>query len=557
MVDRLANLRGKSGIGSGSGSLRGDGTVGAALRRRSGAALAAAGITALLAAAQPAMARQGGTAIAGRATAATEPIMTVEDVIRTLNNEPAQRISVAGRSWQRIADAMLDMTTPPNPPISIRGLAEARAGSTGTAFRAIQADRAARSTSVDDIHPGMSGWDKVAEWAKANQGLADALHAVRDTRGFALPYGTGNVDAKYAAKGFCVRIGVDGELRHNEYPYVPQLEALAIFIVAEMYRRLEAGEPEKAFEVAIDGVRFFRQLCDRPMLVEKAKFIDILSDLLASQRDAMFVYRDRVPQTLFREIAIEEYPFLAPGRSTLELPEGERIVGEALLRQVFDARGQPDVEKFGDVFGELQSADKPLTRFGAAKRWERVARVHGSLDASLKRLTDIYDDWYRRWRVPPYDAMQTLPTDLSRTNPIRYGAVIHSIIDSQALFEARKRLAAEVNGAAMAAGLCGYYRQFGSYPDDREKIYAIFARKASDADPWDRQYGRFLYFFAGSQRRAVDTPLGRIWVDGGVLYARGTDLDDDQVREVTEDGAVGDFLIWPPMRALERKEGLR
>lgn len=500
----------------------------------------------------PALAQQ--TSIAGQQRAAAKPVETVADVIVALNEEPPQRISQAGRSWQRVFDATLDMTMPPSPPIFVPGLAQARAGATGAELR----DRGGQiATTIGDIHPGMEGWDRVAAWAKDNQGLAEALHAVRDTRGFALPYGEANVDSKYASKGLCVRVGVDDDLRRIEYPYVPQMNALALFVVAEMYRRFEAGDPVKAFEVGIDGARFFRQLCDRPMLVEKAHFINQLSELLAAHRDMMFVYRDKIAPETFREVAISEYPFLAPGRSRLELPEGERIVGEALLRQVFDDRGQADVEKFGDVFGELQSVDKPLTRFGAARRWQRVAQVHGSLDASLKRLTDIYDDWYRRWRVPPYDAMQDVPTDLSRTNPIRYGAVIYSIIDSQALFQSRKRLAAEVSGAAMAAGISAYHKQFGSDPDDREKTYAIFVRKASDADPWDKAYGRMLYEFVGSQRRAVDTPLGRVWVEGGVLYARGSDHDDDGVREVSEDGATGDFLVWPPLRALERREGLR
>ena len=123
-----------------------------------------------------------------------------------------------------------------------------------------------------------------------------------------------------------------------------------------------------------------------------------------------------------------------------------------------------------------------------------------------------------------YDPMQDLPTELSRTNPIRYGAVVYSIRDIDVLFEMRKRLAAEVNGAAMTAGLLGYRVDYKTLPDDREKAYAVYMRKISDADPWDRDYGRFLFRWLGSERKAVDTPDGRVWVDGAVVYARGRDL---------------------------------
>ncbi len=475
---------------------------------------------------------------AGDASQATSA--EISAVIKLLNNEPSQHVTESKRSWKPVFDGYIDMTAPP---------VKLDVGQSRT--------RSGVFDEVTSIHPKMAGWAKLAEWAAANGAMATTLHAVRDTLGFAMPYGEMNVDEKYRSKGLYVKVGVDGDLRRIEYPYIQAIDTITVYGVVEMYRRFEAGEPDKAFEVAVDVARLLRQLCDRVMLYEKSHFFELLSDFLSVQRDAMWIYRDRIPTAVFRDVAINEYPFLAPTRGRLEMPEGEKIVAEALLRQVFDSRGQAEPEKFASVFGELQAMDKPLTQFGAAKRWKRIAAIHGSLDASIQRLTNIYDDWWRRWRMREYDAMFELPTELSRTNPVRYGAVIYSIADIQSLFELRRRLIAEVGGVALAAGLGGYRNEFKTDPDDIEKAYATFVRKSSDFDPWHKGYDRFLYRFLGTQRKAVDTPSGRVWVEGGVLYGRGADHEDGDFSDHTHDGSFGDVILWPPLRALEREQGLR
>jgi len=464
------------------------------------------------------------------ATAQRDVPRTSRDVATALNNEPAQRITARNQSWRPIFDAYLDMTAPPFP--------------IGPDF------------NVRTIHPGMRDWDKVATWAERNSVMGDALIAVRNTIGFALPYGEENVDERYRNAGLVVRLGVAGDVRRIEYPYIRAIDTIAAYAVAETYRRIEAGDVQGGFAIGTSALRLLRQLADRVMLAEKAYFIELLADSLSVHRDIMWKNRDRITAVQFRELALNEYPQLDPGRARLEMPEGDRIVAEAILKMVFDDRGQPVPERFADVFGEIQSQDKPLTRFGAVRRWNQIASVHGSLDASQQKLTNIYDDWWRRWRMRQYDPMMELSTELSRTNPIRYGAVIYSIRDIQDLFELRRRLVAEINGAAMAAGFSGYRREFNAWPDDREKAYTTFVRKLSDFDPWDKSYGRLRYRWLGTNRRNVDTPAGRVFVEGGVLYARGADHEDGDFLEHTPSGVSGDLVLWPPMRALQREQGL-
>ena len=62
----------------------------------------------------------------------------------------------------------------------------------------------------------------------------------------------------------------------------------------------------------------------------------------------------------------------------------------------------PDLlyEEHPDAYKAVEPVIDALERFGAARRWGEIADVHGSLDATRARLTAIYDDWWRRWRMP-------------------------------------------------------------------------------------------------------------------------------------------------------------
>ncbi|MHC4949185.1 MAG: hypothetical protein ACYTG1_13170, partial [Planctomycetota bacterium] len=140
---------------------------------------------------------------------------------------------------------------------------------------------------------------------------------------------------------------------------------------------------------------------------------------------------------------------------------------------------------------------------------------------------------------------------------VRYAAVLYSIRDIRQVFTVRHRLLVAAHGTTMAAALCGYRRELGDYPDDLKKTYGLFARERSDADSFDKDYGRFCYRRLGS-RTAVDTRIGRLWLEAGqgLLYSRGQNFEDDRGAEYTPDGAEGDIILWPPLRVIARQEGL-
>jgi hypothetical protein len=455
------------------------------------------------------------------------------DLLRKLN-APQERVTEGNRAWRPLFEAVLAMTPPPQ--------------AVGSRF------------NQETIWPGMPDWSEVAAWAAANEAMGKALVETADRMVLGLPYGKGTLDSKFADGGLYAEIVVSPEQRVVDLAYLRGIDLVVAYAAAEMYRLGEAGEFDAAFALGIANAKLLRKVADREMVSEKIFAMTRLARAMSVQRDFMWTYRERIPAATFQRMAIREYPFLRPTDNErlrrLELPEGDRLVAEATLQLAFDDLGQPITERFEEIFADLQTLQQPLTRFGAAKRWRAISNVHGSLEASQQKLTDIYDDWWRRWRMRAYDPLQDLPIELDRTNEVRYAAVLVSILDIQVLFELRRLLIAEINGTILAAGLCGYERNFGVWPDLPAKYYAIYAPKRFDYDPYDRAYGSFLFRFLGSERRAVDTPWGRVWATGCMLWARGEGNQDDGGVLHDPEGRSGDLVLWPPLRALARQEGL-
>ncbi len=154
----------------------------------------------------------------------------------------------------------------------------------------------------------------------------------------------------------------------------------------------------------------------------------------------------------------------------------------------------------------------------------------------------------------PYDPIQSVPSELSRINKVRYAAIALSVQDLEDVFNARRRLIAEYDGTVMSVGLAGYHQAFGKWPDDREKAYTNFFPKRFDFDAYDKNGGRFLYRYLGSEKKPVETVWGRVMVDGGVLYARNDDHEDDGFKNYEAGGKAGDYILWPPIRVLARQQ---
>ena len=216
----------------------------------------------------------------------------------------------------------------------------------------------------------MDDWGAIEDWASSNKALGEVLKEASTKTIIGLPYGKDAVDGRYRnADLFAqVLIGDNGEV-DIAFPYLNAFRTFSTWAAAEMYRRFEAGEWTEGFDAMVDNARVLRQLCDRQMLSEKSEAMLMLAESMSVMRDAMWSYVGKMPTDELRRISTKELPFLrvadAERLKRLELPEGDRIVVEAIIEAVFDGSSSPDPQRLGEVFGAIQSGASPLTRFGA------------------------------------------------------------------------------------------------------------------------------------------------------------------------------------------------
>ena len=444
-------------------------------------------------------------------------------------NAPAKVIQEKSKSWKGVLDAYVAMSEPPM--------------KVGPTFNVLA------------VWPGMADWSKAKEWAAANGSMAKALLDAQTTVAFSLPYGRTSVPPVYVEKGAFIGIGDGLTVYASDVAYLKPLALINTFVAVEMYRLGEEKKFQEAFDLGIAALKFLRQVSDQHLLEEKVFAMEAMCDMASVQRDVLQTFLGDVPAPVVKKLALAGYAFIRPTDGErlrrMEMPEGDRVLAEALIMQLFDAQGQPDTAKFAATMGDLQARKEPLARFGAAKRWAEIADVHGSLDSTRARLTGIYDDWWRRWRVRYYDGLLDNPTVISRTNKMRYAMVLAMANDIQSVFALRQRLNAELNGTVLAFGLVASYRDSGNWPGGIDRTYTQYTIKRFDFDPWDPAAGRWQYENLSSPRD-IESDFGRLQISGGVLYARGADKEDGGAQKSTNDGLTGDFVAWPALRALSR-----
>ena len=444
-------------------------------------------------------------------------------------NAPAKVIQEKSKSWKPLLDAYLAMTAAPKP--------------------------AGRDFGVLDVWPGMEGWDQVREWAAGNGEMAKAIVAAQGAVAFAVPYGRTSVPPAYVEKGAYVGIGEGLGVAVADVAYLKPLATLNAFVAADMYRLGGEKKFDEAFGLGLAWLRVLRQVADQHLLEEKAFAMQSMCDVASVQRDVLQAFLEEVPAPVVKKYALSGFALVRPQDGErlrrLEMPEGDRVLAEALINQLFDAQGQPERDVFVQAMSDMQARREPLSRFGAARRWTEISDTHGSLDASRARLTSIYDDWWRRWRVRYYDPLLDNPTVISRTNRMRYAMVLAMATDLERAFALRQRLNAELNGTVLAFGLVAAYRDIGSWPRGLDQTYTQYTIKRFDFDPWDPAAGRWQYESLPSARD-IETEFGRLRLSGGLLYARGVDKDDGGAKKATNDGLTGDFVAWPALRALSR-----
>ena len=465
-------------------------------------------------------------------------------VITKLNKSDLVAGTKEGQAWRTLFDACLDMTAPPT--------------ALGNGF------------NMNTLWPGMAGWDAVELWASENEHMEAAILGSASRIIIGLPYGSEHADlpARYRENGVVAEIGVDDRLHVVDFPYVDTVRAACLWTTAESYRLFELGEPDRAVKLAMAELIVLRKFCDRIFLEEKVTFMRMLGEGLSNFRDMMYSYRDSISPEKFREIAREWIPYLRADSSRLLMPTGDQVVAEALLDELFTSvSGDPDPASFREILTDIQTDSEPLTRFGASRFWESMAEDHAGKGDSIKRLRKIYDDWWRRWRMRAFHPQLNVGTELEKTNPARYAAILLIVRDTQELFHQRDVLWTQINGTAVAAALCGYRNHFGRFPASLKMMYAQFLHRTSNLDRFaelekrsDADWSLFNAPVGHFHYRRIETETAletqnsdRVWIDPDscILYSVAEDNEDNRGSDQNKD-----LILWPPMKTLERTAGI-
>ena len=461
-----------------------------------------------------------------------------KDVLDILNQSASVIGSEDAKSWRIFFDACLEITPRPM--------------TTGNPL------------SMNTVWPGMVQWQEVAMWAAQNEHMEAAFLESAKRALVGLPYGSEEVPANYLEHGIVAEIGVDGQLHRLDFGYINMVKLACLWATAETYRLFEAGETDRAIQLTLSELVLLRKFCDREFLKEQLTFMPMLGDALSNTRDFFYTYRESIATTKFRSIAKEAIPYLRTDPTRLLMPDGDRVVGVAIIKDLFDTVGTADPDKFREILTDIQSVLEPLTRFGAARHWEEIAlKYHQGRDNSVKRLNLIYDDWWRRWKMRTFHPQLKLDTELRKSNAVKYAAVNLVIRDIQELFKQRDVLTAEINGTAVAAALCGYKNHYRVFPAAIKMLYAQLLHRSSNLDPmkslmlpdwtlYNAPVGPFRYRII-KEKTKIKVNLGYVWVDQNESLLYSVAIDDEDNRGL-DTGT--DMILWPPLKTLKRTAGL-
>ena len=407
------------------------------------------------------------------------------------------------------------------------------------------------------IRPGSAGWSDAVAWVEANPEVQKAIKIGAEREFLGLPYGIDAVPESFANSGFSVALPDLETTISPTFHWLDHLKKLATWSKVEAWRRFDAGDSEGAIDLMVSDIGMLRKAADRGFLDEKQAAIALMLDAVVSLREMLYLNEDSLDAKRLRTLASTELSRIRVDRDRLLLPEHDRYVHQALLDTAFDhSTGRVDTEEFRRRFTRMEGEAAPLGQAGIDTRWRQLATWQASLEASREQLDNLYDDWWRRWRVRTGTDLAVMilaePPYSERLNAVRYSGILSMLGDMDQLFNDRDRLVAELDATSIAAGLLSYKANRNTYPKFRRMAYGTDVPRHKDHDRFSVDRAPFIYFVP-VEDWVINLGAGEVVVPAGtgILYSRGRDGFDNQAKRHAVDGYDGDLIIWPPPTAFD------
>lgn len=446
------------------------------------------------------------------------------------------------------------------------------------------------------VTPSHAAWGTIEAWvtAEPQKAMLKALHDVtreedfRKAMVFAQGYGVEAVSNRpdLLSAEMYTELGDPPTLAGARHLYLPAIGRLLDLCNIEATRLLAAGNAKGAIDVMFDCLYFYRQLSDRPFLMEKR--MGLMGMRMSLHRIRDIAYQDSRSDKKSLTVAdikawvkrLEpEKGYVGVGR--LRLPEANLIAAEQLVNRVM-VKGQGINDSFSSALARITGGTKPLRILSESAYWDNIAKRHAgyydTLDQLIGKQGDggIRADWNRLWGLDPFDPLLRRESAISmRIKSTDRFAVLRVTLDGiDDLFPMRQSVRTEISGTRLGLSAYGSYIQSnGSWPRDITAVRPTFV-EVVDLDPYNTAKKPFEYFVPMRDRppqgiRGEEVPFElRVWpgvgrknfslklkADQFVIYSVGPNDVNDAGKDATQGDPQGDgdYLIWPPALSLIRK----
>jgi hypothetical protein len=364
--------------------------------------------------------------------------------------------------------------------------------------------------------------------------------------------------------------------------YLQGFTNLEILVHVEAMRRAEAGEVASALNLLVDFAYLARTIADRQFYKEARWALSAMA--LAVERVRDVAYFDMRSKKALSPEALTGIPELIqrlePDRGELprlRLPLGERIAAEQAIAKVYTPRGGVN-ESFAPVMSSFGASERPLRLFAESARWQGAAASQMTWFDVNEQLPKVYTDWTSRWTMDPFDRRLQESSYASKIDRSSLAVLDATLPPLDNLFAIRKVLRVEVVGTRTALGVLGFLYANKLPPQSLQSVRPKWIRQL-DADPFNPTQSRNsvppLEFFVPIRDQArgareepkpyeinVTAPDGESFTvslkdDQFVVYSVGPDGEKNMASKVVntaEEVDGTDYLIWPPVRGLEREQ---
>ncbi len=389
-----------------------------------------------------------------------------------------------------------------------------------SALAAMDAPPADVATARDAamLAPGHPSWEAVRAWSEADaqQAALDALLEVGQPRSryvFALPFGDEAISSALRETGLTPRLADGRLLVGMKLPYLAALDRLAALAGVRAAALAEEGEVMEAMEVLMAWMRTSRLLANRPFHREVAWAMDSLSHVLERIRDIVYTH-DALSPDQIRDV-LWEVDDRALQINRIRFPTGDRHAALQLIAATFEPRRGPDPSRFGPTLAGLETGGRPLRRFGAAGRWQKIAQMHADWFDTIDQLERIYEDWIIKWDFDPFDELLNQPFEYELTDDARFAALKEALDDLSDLYQKRIDVRTQLAGTRTALGVVGYREQNRRWPPN---LFAIRGAqsgflRALPHDPYNpdnRQTFQFFVPIRDQQRDIREDPTPHV-----------------------------------------------